>query len=93
MSAEGMTSERRLIAVWLVACALTLASALIVATTGDGPGANAALTFVVLGFGAAKVWLILEEFMEVRAGPTWLRLVANLWLVGLLVAIVVLYLQ
>ena len=88
------TARRRITVVWLIACGLTVASAIVAAVAeGDHHGANAVASLVVLGMGAAKAWLILEEFMEVRTSPPWLRLIARSWLVSLLVAIVILYLQ
>lgn len=88
------TAHRRITVVWLIACALTVLSAIVafVAEEADR-GGNAAASVIVLGMGAAKAWLILDEFMEVRTSPPWLRLMARSWLAALMVAIVVLYLQ
>ena len=88
------TADGRITAAWLIACVLTVASAVTATVAeGDHGGANVVVTLVVLGMGAAKAWLILDEFMEVRTAPPWLRLLARVWLIGLLAALVVLYLQ
>ena len=89
-----VSPDRRITAVWLIACILTVVSAIVATLAeGDHRTANVAVTLVVLGMGALKAHLILDEFMEIRTAPRWLRLLARLWLVGLLTAIVVLYLQ
>ena len=90
----GGSQRARITYVWVGASALAVVSAVVatVATTDHRSG-NVAVSLVVLGMGAAKAWLILEEFMEVRTAPSWLQLTARLWLVGLLAVIIVLYLQ
>ena len=83
----------RITYVWVAACVFTVVSAIVATVTGDHRGANVVVSLVVLGMGAVKAGLILEEFMEVRTAPPWLQRTARVWLVGLLAVIIVLYLQ
>ena len=92
--ASPQHEPRRITYTWAAACALTVVSA-VLATVADGDSDDPSIvvSFVVLAMGAIKAGLILEEFMEVRFAPAWLQWSARCWLVGLLGAIVVLYLQ
>jgi preprotein translocase subunit SecG len=47
----------------------------------------------VLAFGAIKARLIVQEFMEVRTAPRWLRRLTDAWLAGLFITVLVLYLS
>ena len=88
------TAGRRITVAWLAACALTVVSALVATVTDSAEHrASTLVSVLVLGMGATKAWLILDEFMEIRLAPTWLRLTARGWLAMLVVGIVVLYLQ
>jgi lysylphosphatidylglycerol synthetase-like protein (DUF2156 family) len=88
------TADRRITAAWLAACALTVTSAVVATVTDSAEHeASTLVSILVLGLGAAKAWLILDEFMEIRVAPTWLRAAARGWLAVLVVGIVVLYLQ
>lgn len=88
------TATRRITVAWLAACLLTVVSALVATVTDSGEHrASTLVSVLVLGLGAAKAWLILEEFMEIRVAPTWLQAVARGWLAVLVLGIVVLYLQ
>ena len=93
MTTSRRSETSRLTYAWLATCALTIGSALVAANDRRRDVANVAVGLVVLGFAAAKAWLLLQEFMEVRLAPRWLRLFAVVWLSGLTTAIVVLYLQ
>ena len=94
MIGTGGSERARITYAWGAACALTVVSAIVATVAGaDHRSANVVVSLLVLGMGAGKAWLILEEFMEVRTAPSWLQLTARTWLVGLLAAIVVLYLQ
>jgi heme/copper-type cytochrome/quinol oxidase subunit 4 len=88
------TAARRITVAWLAACVLTVVSALVATVTDSAEHrASTLVSVLVLGLGAAKAWLILDEFMEIRTAPTWLRLAARGWLAVLVAGIVVLYLQ
>ena len=47
----------------------------------------------VLAIAFAKIWLIVRYFMEVRFGPRWLRIVMDVWVVGVFAAITALYMM
>jgi len=54
--------------------------------------ASAPITIGVLAIGFVKTRMILQQFMEVRTAPTWLRLVRTPWLVVFWGAVLTLYL-
>jgi hypothetical protein len=50
------------------------------------------ITVAVLGIAFVKAMLILDEFMEVRGSPTWLRRFSAGWLIVLWATILAIYL-
>ena len=80
--------------VWLVLLVATAASLWLGA---DAPppsdrGHTAAIVGV-LAIAFAKIWLIVRYFMEVRFAPRWLRIVMDVWVVGVFAAITALYMM
>ena len=82
----------RLTIVWLALTALTGAAWWIGDTHGHG-GFNVSvpITLGVLAMAALKIRLVIQDFMEVRSGPLWLKLWTDAWLVTLLGGILYLY--
>lgn len=83
----------RLTVAWIALCLLTAAAWWL----GDANGhreitASTSVTLGVLVMALIKIRLMIQEFMEVRAGPTWLRLWTDLWLVTLFAGVATLYL-
>ena len=73
----------RLTIVWAVLVAVTLASWLTARDGGSAHQLNVAVTVVVLAIAAAKAFLVIWHFMEVRDAPAWLRATMTGWLTGL----------
>ena len=72
--------ERRLIAVWLVLSAITLAQLSVGSMDGRSTLApNAAITVGAIAIALLKVRIILREFMEVRHAPVLLGRLTDLW--------------
>lgn len=67
----------RLFAAWTVLVAVTLISSQL----GAWLGSAAAITVAVLAIAFAKAALVMFEFMELRAAPVGLRVLACIWLV------------
>ena len=86
------TANARITSVWIVTLVLTIVSWRL-AEADVGYLASAPITLAVLGIGAVKARLIIQEFMDVRAAPWWLRRLTDLWLVALWGAIAGLYLD
>ena len=80
--------------VWLVLLAASAAS-LWLGADAPSPGnrGHTAAIVGVLAIAFAKIWLIVRYFMEVRFGPRWLRIVMDVWVVGVFAAITALYLM
>jgi hypothetical protein len=94
MNGMRAPENARITTVWIATCALTGLSALVAwLSRGNQNTASTGISLVVLAIGGVKARLILQEFMEVRTAPAWLRLLSEVWLFGLLAAIVILYLQ
>jgi hypothetical protein len=88
------TITARITYVWVALSAITVLSWRL-ATTAHAHGhfvASAPITIGVLAIGFVKTRLILQQFMEVRTAPTWLRLVTDTWLVVFWGAVLTLYL-
>lgn len=49
------------------------------------------MTFIVIGVALVKTRFVIYHFMEVRHAPAVLRRLADAWVVGVLVAIMLLY--
>jgi hypothetical protein len=76
---EMAHSWQRLVVIWAVMCALTLAS--LAAGKTNLPG-NLSLIFVIVA-ALIKVRFVVLDFMEVRTAPIQLRLVLEGWLIAL----------
>ena len=77
--------------VWLVLIAASGASLWLGTETSPADPSHTVATVGVLAIAFAKIWLIVRYFMEVRVAPPWLRNVMNAWVVGVFVAVAVLY--
>jgi hypothetical protein len=85
----------RITTVWLVLCAVTIVSWWL-GRTADHHGhfvASRAVTLGVLAIGLFKCRLILQNFMEVRRAPRWLRLFTDFWLVAFWGTVLAIYLS
>jgi hypothetical protein len=92
MSNERTKVTARVNTVWMTASALTITSwAIARSRAGRHPSASIAEAVVALALAGIKARLIIQEFMEVRSAPIWLRRVTDLWLAGLWAAILVMY--
>jgi hypothetical protein len=88
------SSARRVNLTWIIASGLTLlAWALAASRSGGRVASSAPEAVAALAVGAAKARLVVQEFMEVRSAPTWLRRGTDAWLVGLCVTVLALYLS
>lgn len=75
---DDRARERRSVwIVWAILVAVTLTGWLLTDEAGAG---NAIVALVVL-FGLAKCWLIVQHYMEVRHAPRWLQIVTTAWMV------------
>ena len=77
---------------WALLSVLTVVSWLLARAGGRHPAPSALEGLTVLAIGAVKARFIIQEFMEVRTAPPWLRRFTDGWLVVLWAAIVTLYL-
>jgi heme/copper-type cytochrome/quinol oxidase subunit 4 len=75
---------------WALLTALTAVSSVLAVTSGFTP--DTALTIVVVAIAAVKTRLVIGQFMDVRAAPSWLRRATDAWLAVLMAAITGLYL-
>ncbi|BBZ12100.1 cytochrome C oxidase subunit IV family protein [Mycobacterium branderi] len=86
-----MTATVRLTSVWLILSAITIAAWWL----APGPShatASVAITIAVLAMALVKVRLVIQQFMEVRTAPGWLKLFTDAWLVVLWGTVLVIYL-
>jgi len=84
----------RLTLVWLVLCAVTIVSWWL-GGTAEHHGHfvfSTPVTIGVLAIGLFKCRLIMQNFMEVRTAPRWLRLFTDIWLVAFWGAVLAIYL-
>ncbi len=82
----------RTTAVWAGLSAITVVSWFLApAHHADPVAASTPITIGVLVLAVIKTRLIIQEFMEVRTAPLWLKLATDGWLVALFGAIVVIY--
>ncbi|MGX9673399.1 cytochrome C oxidase subunit IV family protein [Mycobacterium sp. HM-7] len=87
-----MTAAVRTTAVWAGLSAITVVSWFLAPAHHAQPvAASTPITLGVLALAVIKTRLIIQEFMEVRTAPLWLRLATDGWLVALFGAIVVSY--
>jgi hypothetical protein len=88
-----LSAARRIVLVWVLLSAMTLASWQLGAARGHrefSPSTTVTVGIVVAA--ALKVWLIIRHFMEVRTAPVWLRRTTDGWLALLVASILALYL-
>jgi Prokaryotic Cytochrome C oxidase subunit IV len=87
-----MTAAARTTAVWAALSAITVVSWFLAPAHHAEPvAASTAITVAALALALIKTRLIIQEFMEVRTAPSWLKLATDGWLVVLFGAIVVIY--
>jgi len=87
-----MTAAARTTAVWAALSAITVVSWFLAPARHAEPVvASTPITVGVLVLALIKSRLIIQEFMEVRTAPLWLKLATEGWLVVLFGAIVVSY--
>lgn len=79
--------------VWLVLCAITVASWwLSPAHDNTAPTRSTTISIAVIALGFIKCRLIIQYFMEVRTAPRWLRSATDAWLFVLWAAVLGIYL-
>ncbi|MDM4142790.1 MULTISPECIES: cytochrome C oxidase subunit IV family protein [Mycobacterium] len=83
-----MKFNKRLLFVWVILAALTLAYLWIDHTAGGLLKSSAVVTSSVIVIALVKVRIIFREFMEVRDAPALLRRLTDAWVV--LIAVVLL---
>lgn len=87
-----MTAAARTTAVWAGLSAITVLSWFLAPAHHAEPvTASTPITGAVLLLALIKSRLIIQEFMEVRTAPVWLKLATDGWLMALFGAIVVIY--
>jgi hypothetical protein len=88
-----MSTTTRLTYVWLLLSAITVAAWwLAPGHTRTAPSASVPITIAVLAMALIKARLVIQQFMEVRTAPGWLRLFTDAWLVVLWPVVLVIYL-
>jgi hypothetical protein len=89
-----MKVSARLNYVWGILSAVTVLSWWLGRTARHGSlfVASTPVTVAVLAIGFLKARLIMQEFMEVRTAPTWLRRFMDVWLVVFWGAVLAIYL-
>jgi len=83
-------SEKRLMVVWLILAAVTILSWWLGAEQGDA-SPSAGVAYAALFIAAAKVRVILGEFMEMRHAPKALQLAMDGWLLLLFGGLALIY--
>lgn len=87
-----MTAAARTTAVWAGLSVITVVSWCLAPAHHTEPvTASTTITVAVLALALIKSRLIIQEFMEVRTAPLWLKLATDGWLAALFGAIVVSY--
>jgi hypothetical protein len=87
------SAQRRLNLVWLVLVGVTLATWLLSSAGAHASrGAERWAAVGVLSLAVIKVVLVIENFMEVRAAPRWLRVTTAAWAATLWAGLLALYL-
>jgi hypothetical protein len=88
-----VTGNARITYVWVALSAITIVSwGLATAREGTDLVSNVPITIGVLALALVKVRFILQDFMEVRTAPQWLRRFTDIWLVTFWTAILAIYL-
>lgn len=85
----------RLTYVWVILSAISILSWWLGRTARhDGHlVSSTTVTICVLAIGLFKCRLIMQNFMEVRTAPTWLRLFTDVWLVAFWGTVLAIYLK
>lgn len=78
--------QGRIAHVWAGLTIVTLISWVISHRGGD-MGPNLAVTMAVICIAVAKARFVLREFMEIGHASRWLRILSDVWVVGLPLAI------
>ncbi|MFF0499981.1 cytochrome C oxidase subunit IV family protein [Nocardia aobensis] len=91
MRSVHLSAHTRTVASWAVLVAITLVSWLLGHSGVHRQTVVGVATITVLVLTVVKARVVLRSFMEVGAGPRWLRWGTDLWLLVLLVVIVGLY--
>jgi len=83
----------RLFAVWLLLVGITISYLWIdhSASHHGVPSASTAVTVAAICIALVKVRVIMREFMEVRGAPPLLRRLTDVWVLGMGVALLVVY--
>jgi len=87
------TTSRAITWTWLALSAITIGSWWM--APGHSAGVtvpSVPITVLVLTLASIKCYLIIQNFMEVRHAPRWLRLSTNAWLAVLFSTILIIYL-
>ena len=79
----------RIALVWLGLTLVTLASWWISVGRGQAIRPDLAISMAVIVIAVIKARFVLREFMEVGHASSWLRLLSDVWVVGIPVAIFV----
>ena len=88
----GKTSERRLLRVWLLLCAITLVTWFLGSEhRASGGEMSALVTYSALAVAAVKVRVIVVEFMEPRRVSKRLLFMMDAWLLLLAVSLSAIY--
>ena len=87
------SANARITYVWIVLCGLTVLAWSLAKAHGDQRiTASRPEALAVLAIAAVKARFIMQQFMEVRTAPRWLRRFTDAWVVGLVATVGVLYL-
>ena len=87
-----ISAEARINYVWIAVSGLTiLAWGLARMHRGDGITPSGPETFAVLGIASVKGRFIIQDYMEVRTAPRWLRRATDAWLLVMMVTVAVMY--
>jgi hypothetical protein len=78
--------------VWLLLSALTIVSWGLAVARDDGLHARLPVTLGVIALAMVKGRMIMQQFMEVRTAPQWLRRFTDIWLVTMWAALLAIYL-
>jgi hypothetical protein len=90
----SVRATRRINRVWIITSGLTIVSWALAKTRSSGSATTSATeALAVLAFGAIKARLIMQEFMELRTAPPWLRRLTDAWLAVLWMTVLTLYLS
>jgi hypothetical protein len=92
MKAVRLSATDRITYVWIITSALTVLAWGLAALTGHRGTASTPEAIAVLAIAGVKARLIIEEFMEVRSAPRWLRRFTGVWLFGLGATVLAMYL-